>query len=402
VTAEWPIDQLDVAELTARGWRPHPFRQVVLKVHSRCDLACDYCFIYAMSDVTWRSRPPAITPDAIRFSAHRIAEHCRTHQLTDFSVVLHGGEPLLAGPAVIRTIAQTLRSELPADTTLDLRLQTNGVRLDRPMLDLLRELDVKIGMSLDGNERQHDRHRRSVRATGTYQKTARALRMLSAEPYRESFAGLLCVIDLDNDPVETYEALLSFAPPAVDFLLPHGNWTVPPPRRPVDERKSPYGDWLVTVFDRWYDAPEQETAVRTFQEIMNLALGGASNSEQIGLTPVTLVVIDTDGSLEQVDALRSVHHGAAATGLTVFDHDFDDLLSHPAIVARQIGTEALADSCRRCQIHTICGGGYYPHRYRHGNGFHNPSVYCPDLTRLIEHIVGRMRADVTGLLERTP
>jgi uncharacterized protein len=268
------------------------------------------------------------------------------------------------------------------------------------MLDMLARLDIRVGVSLDGSEQQHDRHRRTPRGTGSYASTAQALRLLRDE-YREIFAGLLCVIDLDADPVGTYAALLEFAPPTIDFLLPHGNWSAPPPRRPEGRPETPYGDWLVAVFDRWYTAPHQETVVRTFREIMTLAAGGVSQTESIGLSPVTLLVVDTDGSVEQVDALRSVHHGAAETGMSVFGHDFDELLTHPAIVARQIGIEALAPGCLRCQIHGICGAGYYPHRYRSGDGFLNPSVYCPDLTRLIEHIVGRFRADVARLSERT-
>jgi uncharacterized protein len=40
----------------------------------------------------------------------------------------------------------------------------------------------------------------------------------------------------------------------------------------------------------------------------------------------------------------------------------------------------------------VCGGGYYPHRYSTANGFSNPSVYCPDLMKLIGHI-NRVVAD---------
>jgi hypothetical protein len=40
------------------------------------------------------------------------------------------------------------------------------------------------------------------------------------------------------------------------------------------------------------------------------------------------------------------------------------------------------------------------HRYRPGTGFANPSVYCPDLMRLIGHISDTMRADIAGRLER--
>ena len=54
--AEWPAT-LDVARLESVGWRPLPFREFVLKIHSRCDLACDYCYMYTMADQSWRDRP---------------------------------------------------------------------------------------------------------------------------------------------------------------------------------------------------------------------------------------------------------------------------------------------------------------------------------------------------------
>ena len=32
-------------------------RQFLLKVHSRCNLACDYCYVYQHADQSWRTRP---------------------------------------------------------------------------------------------------------------------------------------------------------------------------------------------------------------------------------------------------------------------------------------------------------------------------------------------------------
>ena len=34
-----------------------PLSQFVLKVHSRCDLACDHCYVYEAADQSWRGRP---------------------------------------------------------------------------------------------------------------------------------------------------------------------------------------------------------------------------------------------------------------------------------------------------------------------------------------------------------
>ena len=53
---EWPAT-LDVHALLADGWEPTPFREFVLKIHSRCTLACDYCYMYELADKTWRLRP---------------------------------------------------------------------------------------------------------------------------------------------------------------------------------------------------------------------------------------------------------------------------------------------------------------------------------------------------------
>jgi uncharacterized protein len=151
---------------------------------------------------------------------------------------------------------------------------------------------------------------------------------------------------------------------------------------------------LIDVFDRWYGAAEPETTVRLFEEIIRGIVGRPSRVESIGLQPVQLVVVETDGSIEQIDALKSAYEGAAHTGLHVDDDPFDAALALPQFVARQIGLAALGDACRQCDVRSTCGGGYYPHRYRRGAGFRNPSVYCADLMALIRHVMTRIRADL--------
>jgi uncharacterized protein len=369
-----------------------PFRQFIVKLHARCNLNCDYCYMYRTGDRTWLSRPKVMPPAIVRRTAQRIAEHVHDHGLTRVEVALHGGEPLLAGPVAVADVATELRQALPQGTALDLVVQTNGVLLDERFLDVLSAHGVRVGVSFDGTRETHDRHRRRGNGRGSYTQTANALQLLA--DHRDFFAGVLCVIDLAEDPVATYESLLRFDPPRVDFLLPHGNWSTPPPHRTPGSSDAPYGQWLTTVFDRWYGVRSQETEVRLFTEIMNLLLGGQSQIESVGLSPVALITVNTDGSLEQVDSLRSAYPGAAETSLNVQTNAFDDALHHPAVLDRQRGMAALAESCLRCEIHRVCGGGHYAHRYRRGSGFRNPSVYCPDLTMLIRHMARRLDADL--------
>ncbi|MEV4515771.1 FxsB family cyclophane-forming radical SAM/SPASM peptide maturase [Dactylosporangium sp. NPDC049525] len=368
-------------------------RQFILKIASRCDLACDYCYVYRMADSSWSSQPRTMSPRILHRTAQRIGEHAGAHGLDAVSVVFHGGEPLLAGEAYIAQAARALRASLPDTVALDLRVQTHAGLLDERLLTVLAEHGIAVGISLDGAREHHDRHRLRVDGTGSYDRTAAGLRLLTEGDYRHLFSGLLCVVDLANDPVEVYEALLAFAPPAVDFLLPHGNWSNPPPGR-APSPDAPYGAWLVAAFDRWYSAPRQETAVRLFQEVIHLHLGGQSVSEQVGLSPVAFVVVDTDGALQQVDTLKSVRPGGPATGMHVDTHTMDDVLAHPDIQARQLGLAGLCGTCRDCRVVRVCGGGAYVHRYHPDNGFANPSVYCLDLQHLITHVMARVDADL--------
>ncbi len=201
-----------------------------------------------------------------------------------------------------------------------------------------------------------------------------------------------------NDPIRTYRALADFAPPKVDFLLPHGTWASPPPGRTRAPATTPYADWLTEVFDYWY--PKPQTRVRLFEEIMHLLLGGASGSEIVGLAPARMVVIETDGSIEQEDTLKAAYAGATATPLHVDRDPLDAALLLPEIAARQIGDRALAGQCRACPVRAVCGGGLYSHRYDEDSGFLNPSVYCPDLFALITHIRTRVLEDLTAARAR--
>jgi uncharacterized protein len=390
---EWPDRVLDVAALRAGGWRPTPFRDVVLKVHQRCNLACTYCYVYTMADQTWRDRPMLLDEEIWRATAARMVEHATAHRLPAMRLILHGGEPLLAGTDRLASLVTGFRNAFDGVGQLDVQVQTNGVLLDEAMLKTLRAHRVRIGVSLDGAAENNDRRRRRPDGRGSYAAVDRALRMLTDERYHGSFAGLLCTVDPATDPVACYEALLRYQPPSLDLLLPHANWSSPPERGP-GRGPTPYADWLIAVFDRWYDAPRQEVAVRLFEDVLALILGGAGRSEQVGLSPVAVAVVETDGAIEQVDSLKSAYPGACATGLNVLTDALDAALSHPGVAARQIGVTALSETCSTCSIHRVCGGGHYAHRYRPGVGFRNPTVYCPDMSKFIVHVQRRVAYDL--------
>ncbi|MFE4977414.1 FxsB family cyclophane-forming radical SAM/SPASM peptide maturase [Kitasatospora sp. NPDC056651] len=368
---------------------PLPLTQFVIKVHSRCDLACDHCYVYEHADTSWRSRPKVIGVDILAKAAERIGEHAAAHRLPAVRVVLHGGEPLLAGPDRLRRAAEALRAALPDGCALDLRIHTNGVLLSREFCSLFAELDVRVGISLDGDRAANDRHRRFADGRSSHPQVLRAVGLLNEPEYRHLFAGLLCTMDVENDPVAVYRALAELRPPAVDFLLPHATWDEPP-KRPAALGATPYADWLLTVHRLW-ETDGRPFAVRTFESVHRTLRGFSSLTESLGLEPSDLAVLETDGTFEQADSLKTAYDGAPVTGLNVFAHSLDDLARHPGIAARQSGLAGLSEACRSCSVVRSCGGGLYAHRWRSDDGggsFDHPSVYCGDLMTFINGIAG--------------
>ena len=390
---EWPHGNVDLAALTGAGWRPTALREFILKVHQRCNLACDYCYVYTLADQTWLRRPKLMSREVWQAAAARIAEHVTAHALTEITVVLHGGEPTLAGEGRLLELLTDVRAAVPRSCAVHFGMQTNGVRLHEPMLAVMRAFGVRIGVSLDGPPAENDRHRRYADGRGSSTDVERTLRRLGSPADRSLFAGLLCTVDPDTDPVACYEGLIRYRPEKIDFLLPHANWSVPP------HRPGPlaHGSWLARIFDRWYDAPVRETSIRIFEEIINLYLGGTSRSEQVGLSPSAVIVVESDGAIEQTDALKSAYDNRRGHRPDRPGEHLRRRARPPGRRRPAVGVRALCATCRDCRIRDICGAGHYAHRFGNGNGFLNPTVYCADMVHLIDHITSRVAADLRRL-----
>lgn len=381
-----------------------PITQYVLKVHSRCDLACDHCYVYEHADQSWRLRPLVMAPEVAAMAAKRIGEHAAAHGAGEVTVVLHGGEPLLLGRPRMRGLLAELTARIGPVARLDIRMQSNGLQLDDGWCDLFGEYGVKVGVSLDGDQVANDRHRTFADGRSSYSQVLGALRLLRRPQYRKLYAGILCTVDIANDPEGVYRALAAQQPPNLDLLLPHATWEHPP-YRPAGQ-PAPYADWLLRVYRCW-DRDGRRIPIRLFDSLLSAARGGPSLTEALGADPKDLLVIETDGGWEQPDSMKTAFDGAAATGMNVFDHPVDEVRAHPAVAARQSGVGGLCATCRACPVAGICGGGLYAHRFGAGRppgtgavataaGFGNPSVYCADLSALIGGVLTMMPRPSAG------
>jgi uncharacterized protein len=365
---------------------PLPIASFLIKVHSRCNLMCDYCYEYNCGNTSWRKKPKEMSWEVYTKAVERIVEHAARHSIRSCFFSFHGGEPLLRTPDFFRQAVNYAKHEFAScNIDIEFGMQSNATLLTSEMVKTLSELSIGIGISLDGPETAHNEFRVYSNGLPSYADVRAGLDCLLTSGGRSIWGGFLTVININQDPGEIFDHLASFAPPSTDFLEPHGAWNKLPTGKDAPE-DSKYGDWLIRLFDHWFYSDNAAIPIRKFDEIIEHIYGGKGSLESFGLEPVDLITIATDGDYEAVDCIKAAHPEAERLGLNIFEHTLDEVVSHPMISIRQIGLDALPEQCHKCDIVHVCGGGYFAHRYSPENGFRNPSIYCADIKKLVRHI----------------
>jgi uncharacterized protein len=368
----------------------------ICKVASRCNLDCDYCYVYHRIDQSWRQQPNRVSLETVKQLAKRVDEHALAHNLPNIDIVMHGGEPLLIGLKHMKRFCEVIR-ENTHHTNTHFHVQTNGTLFDQETLNFCLEWNVSVGLSFDGPRQANDLHRINHDGHSSFDAVEQTLKLLCSEDGRKIWSGFLTVIDIRNDPVEVYSYLRSFNPPSIEFLLPLCHYDLRPFGKETSLDTTPYADWLLRVFEVWYHERPQTTKIRRFRDIIALLAGASDSTEEWGLTPVDFILVETNGEIQAVDTLKVTYPGASHLGLNIFDHSFDDALKSPAVIERQSGLAVLCETCQKCELVNVCGGGYFPHRYSRVMGFQNPSVYCADLMKLIRTIYRTVDDDLRKL-----
>jgi uncharacterized protein len=360
----------------------------VLKVAERCNLNCSYCYMYNKGDTSFMFRPKFMSDEVAAVMLRRIASYAKRHELPRIFLALHGGEPLLVGHDWVRRfLDEACRIADAAGIDFAFAMQTNGTLLDEEWLELLGRHRVKIGVSCDGPPEIHDRARVDHGGRGSYAEVRRALDLL-AERYRGVW-GVLTVADPEVSGRLVLDHFADIGVPDVDFLWPDFHHDDPPPW-PSGTLAAYYNE----LFDYWYDELETPPRIRWFESVISLLLGGRSDIDALGGEPVTDVMVESDGTWEPLDSLRTCENGITRTGLDVRTWDVEAIWSVPLYEAGLRNQELLPQVCLECAFRNVCGGGYLAHRYSRKTGFANPSVHCADLLEVLWHIRARVASDL--------
>jgi len=311
-------------------------------------------------------------------------DYCMVRPGHNISLVLHGGEPTLIG--VDRFEAMVLQAQTELGGFLRrCSMQTNGTRLDRRWCETIARLGVDIGVSLDGPPSIHDRVRVDHAGRGSYVATRRGieyLREAGVEPQ------ILCTVQPGGDGLAVYRHFRELDIRWMNFLLPDVSHDSRSSHYPQTSA-TPVADFLLPAFEAWWREDDPDVRVLVFWELVSALLGGPVSSDCFGNSALGYVIVESDGEIETMDALRVCKYRLGSTGLTVQLNGFDDLEAGSPWVY-EVTTRGLSipTVCGPCRYSKVCAGGSLPHRYSEDRGFDNPSVWCSDIQLLLDRMSG--------------
>ncbi|MBR0848588.1 radical SAM protein [Bradyrhizobium diazoefficiens] len=357
------------------GFREQPITQLLVKVATRCNIDCSYC--YWFRDASVYDKPKLMSADVLNQLLLRIEQHAAKWSLVDFPITLHGGEPLLWGVENFRRLAEAcdgIASRTGCD--IPIAVTTNGVLVDDEWLDCFEACNISVAISLDGPAHIHDLHRRTFQGTGTHAAAERAARMLVS---RNIGVSALAVCNPAYPPEQYVEFFAACGISSYDIMIPDAT---------VDEAPPSIAAFYGGLFEQWLAANSKAANVdiRIVSDMITALLGNNSPTEGVGHKPIELCTVMTDGTVEAHDVLRIAGDGFTRTGFNIFDHAIDEVRNEPRWKAARDASINLCEKCRQCKFMNACGGGYLPHRFSRKNGYDNPSVYCDDLYAMFENM----------------
>ncbi|MGV9244959.1 PapB family radical SAM/SPASM ranthipeptide maturase [Streptomyces sp. NPDC003710] len=157
------------------GSSPPNLSGLSLQVTDACNLACSYCYFY-------KKEPVALTEDVIDRSLDLLENECDT-SAPGWHVNLFGGEPTLRPELIHYICSNALMRANVRGKGISFSMTTNGTRFDQRILDLTTEFGISTMLSLDGNQKAHDRFRRYQDGRGSFDKIVTNLERLKVAPY---------------------------------------------------------------------------------------------------------------------------------------------------------------------------------------------------------------------------
>jgi uncharacterized protein len=274
-----------------------------------------------------------------------------------------GGEPTLAGLDFFQRAVEFEQKHGAPGQSVGNALQTNGILIDEDWCRLFREYSFLVGLSLDGPEDIHDRHRQYQSGKGTWSRVMESARLM--EQHQVEY-NILCVVNAHNAPLgaDLLRWFVQNGFPFVQFI------PCVEENQPASVTPELLGDFLIDTFDYWAKEGFGKVSIRDFDALLTTKMGQAGPMCIYAPRCNHYIVIEHNGDVYPCDffvfnewKLGNIEEAPL--------HSFMETDKYKQFMYQKDKVPA----CRGCEFRPMCHGGCQKDRLV-GGTFTDPTSLC--------------------------
>ena len=389
--------------------RPFAFQAMAKPIGSACNLNCTYCY-YLEKHKLYEHSNQRMTDELLE---HFIREYISAQQVPVVSFVWQGGEPSLLGIDYFKRIIE-LQQKHSKGKSIENSFQTNGTLLTDEWCLFFKKHNFLVGISVDGPEHIHNRHRPFNTGTPSFSKVNNGIDLL--RKHKVDF-NTLTVVHRDNAafPLEIYRFLKEIGSGYIQFIpiverktkqsRPDGLTLVGPEQIDAEVTEwsvlpEEYGNFLSTIFDAWVRNDVGRFYVQQFDAALANWIGENAGicvfSEKCG----DAVVLEHNGDVYSCDHFVYPQYRLG----NIQENSFYSMLKSPE--QQKFGLNklnSLPQRCIECEYRFACHGECPKHRFTlTADGQPGLNFLCRGYKKLFSHMHPYMQFMSEELANKRP
>jgi uncharacterized protein len=259
---------------------------------------------------------------------------------------------------------------------LQMGVQTNGILLDEEWIKMFSELNISVGISIDGPKHVNDTVRYDKKRRGSYDRIVKAIELLK-KSHQEgliSEPGALAVILPGTSAREIYTHIVhDLGLQRFDFMLPKDSWENYSPEMTDFIEK-----FSLELLECWLEDDDPKIRVRSMKNVFAPFLTDFGVDMRINyIVDLTeTITIRSNGDVSPDDSLPSISEEYRHTGCNVATSTLKEFYDRPLWTDLRSSVSTPPETCAKCEWLGYCGGGELITRYSKSRKFNNPTIYC--------------------------
>ncbi|TVQ35346.1 MAG: anaerobic sulfatase maturase [Spirochaetaceae bacterium] len=261
-----------------------------------CNIHCSYCFYLEKAALYPGVRRHQMSA---RVLERTIAAYMATPQPV-YSFGWQGGEPTLMGPGFFRSVTDLQQKYGRRGVRVSNGLQTNGILLNDEFARHFADYNFLVGISIDGPEEIHDRHRLTLSGRGTQRQVLRGLELLRKHGVQHNVLTLVSTANVQRAR-EVYRYLRDDLGISYHQYIPCVEFDQSGLPAPYTITAEQWGRFLLDLFDEWHGGDEDNVSIRHFDSVLTMLVDGYANSCVLSRNCRQYFVVEHNGDVYPCD-----------------------------------------------------------------------------------------------------